>query len=189
MSTTATLAAAFAADPGFIWVLPEEARRVDRLRQIFIGAERHCARVGGVARVDGGAGVGLWSTRDTMEIGFVDAARSRMLLMPFRIGFEAMRRLTRAEAEGDGLVRDSIDGPFAYLMALAVDPAHHGAGLGRRTVEEVERQARTAGHHTLALRTENPRNVSLYEHLGFSVAGRVTAPSSGLEVTAMAKSL
>lgn len=184
-----TLAAAFSTDPGFAWVLPDPATRTADLEWIFAGGERHCRRVGGVATVDGGAGVGLWATRSTMEIGFLDAALAGMLLLPLQIGFGAMGRLTRAEREGDDLVRAAVDGDFAYLMALAVSPRSQGRGVGGRTVALVESQARAAGHRTLALRTENLDNVSLYRHLGFEVVAQAVAEGSGLLVTAMAKSL
>ncbi|MEM9131744.1 MAG: GNAT family N-acetyltransferase [Actinomycetota bacterium] len=190
MSTATTLAAAFERDPGFVWVVPESTpNRLTKLAAIFDGAARHCARVGGVETVDGDAGVGIWSTRSTMEIGFLDAVRSGMFTMPIRIVLGTMGRLSTAERQGDELVRRSVGGEFAYLMALGVDPERKGQGLGRRTVELVEEAARAAGHDTLALRTENVANVPMYRHLGFEVTAAATVEGSGLEVTALAKSL
>lgn len=189
MQPAETLALAFEADPGLVWVLPEQATRQQKLDHVFRSAVAHCERVGGVAEVDGSAGVGVWSTRTTMEIGLLDAIRTRCLTLPLRLGLGPMSRLRHYEREGDDLVRSSVAGEFAYLMALGVDPNRRGEGLGRRTVELVEAQAGRAGHGQLALRTETAANVPMYRHLGFDLVGNGVAATSGLEVWVMTKSL
>lgn len=187
---TDVLTAAFARDPGFAYVLPDDTARPGRLRAIWAAAVRHCERVGGVERAgEDGAGVAVWTDDTTMEIGPVAAVRSGSVALPVRIGPGAMRRLTRMEREGDDLVRDSVQRPFGYLMGLAVHPDAQGRGLARPTVEAVAAAVAARGRPRLALRTENPRNVPLYEHLGFEVAGRLASATTGLEVTAMAMEL
>jgi GNAT superfamily N-acetyltransferase len=189
MKPAETLARAFEFDPGFEWVLPDHTSRRRRLEHVFRSALAHCNRVGGIAEIDGSAAAGIWSTRTTMEIGLFDAVRTGSAALPFRLGVGPMSRLQRHEEEGDGLVRDSVSGDFAYLMALGVDPDRRGEGLGRRVVDLVGAQATSAGHGRLALRTENASNVEMYRHLGFDLMGNGIAATSGLRVWVMARSL
>lgn len=184
-----TLAAAFMTDPGFAWVLPDEAKRLRRLTAIFAGSVAQGTRYGGVVSIDDDRAVGVWMPDERAVIGFADAARGRMLSMPFVVGMASMRRLDRAEKEGEAFLHRHIAKPYAYLMALAVHPDRQGRGLATRVVDDVSDEARSAGYRTLALRTENQRNVDLYRHLGFELHGRHRAPSSGLDVAVMSRPL
>ncbi len=61
--------------------------------------------------------------------------------------------------------------PHHRLVLLAVDPEHHGRGLGHALVAAVvglcENNAASTG---VALDTENPANVPMYRHWGFDAA-------------------
>lgn len=184
-----TLVAAFQGDPGFAWVCPDAARRLEVLRRLFAGALRHGRRRGGVASVDDGRSVGIWLPHDHAVIGLGAAARSGMLLLPLQVGPRTMRRLNRLEHAGMAAVGEAVATPFAYLMALAVDPSRRGRGLATATVRQVEEQAHSAGHRTLALRTELAANVHLYRHLGFEVVNRAKTAEADLETVVLAKSL
>ena len=60
-----------------------------------------------------------------------------------------------------------------YLMLLAVHPEFQGGGCARTLLEALqdrsERHPRSSG---VCLETENPKNVSFYEHIGFRVIAR-----------------
>lgn len=182
-----TLTEAFMSDPGFVWVLPDESQRRERLQQIFTGSVTHARRHGGVVAVDDGRATGVWLPDDRAVVGLVDAARGNMLLFPLRLGLRSMRRLNAAEHDGRDCVQRHVEAPYAYLMALAVHPDHQGRGLASEVMKQVEADARRAGHSTLALRTEEPRNVSLYTHLGFTLHGRHRAAASRLDVAVFSK--
>lgn len=57
-----------------------------------------------------------------------------------------------------------------YVRALAVDPAHRGAGIGTLLMRSLEETARAAGSRRLALdvAARNRRARRLYEHLGMT---------------------
>ena len=66
--------------------------------------------------------------------------------------------------------------PHHRLSLLAVHPRAQGQGYGKALLAEVH--ARVAAHPTsrgTSLDTENPRNVPLYEHLGYHVTHRIAA--------------
>lgn len=184
-----TLAAAFVTDPGFEWILPNVATRLRRLTAIFKGSVTHANRHGGVVSLDDDRAIGVWLPDRRAVIGPADAARGHMLTLPFTIGVTSMQRLNRAEKHGQAFLRLHITTPYAYLMALAVHPDRQGNGLASRVIDEVSDKARSAGFQTLALRTENPRNVDLYRHLGFNLHASHHAPSSHLDVAVMSKPL
>jgi ribosomal-protein-alanine N-acetyltransferase len=64
--------------------------------------------------------------------------------------------------------------PDADLANLAVAPAARGKGIGRRLVENVVDDARTAGIEEIYLevRDSNARAIALYESAGFRACGR-----------------
>ncbi len=137
--------------------------------------------------IDDERAVGVWMPDHRAVIGPADAARGGMLLLPLKVGFASMRRLDRAEKEGESFVHRHLTSPYAYLMALGVHPERQGHGLATRVIEQVSNEARSAGYGTLALRTEHPPNVALYQHLGFHLHARHQAPSSNLDVAVMSK--
>jgi ribosomal protein S18 acetylase RimI-like enzyme len=59
------------------------------------------------------------------------------------------------------------------IDGLAVDPAHHRSGVGRRLVEAATEEARRRGARKLSLRVLGPNTAArrLYEGCGFSVEG------------------
>lgn len=62
----------------------------------------------------------------------------------------------------------------AVIANVAVEPSASGTGLGRALMERAEAETRRRGLAALRLNThvDIPRNVSLYEHLGWHVTGR-----------------
>jgi ribosomal protein S18 acetylase RimI-like enzyme len=82
-------------------------------------------------------------------------------------GSEATRRLERY---GQLMERLRPDDPHFYLFVVGVDPYFQGQGYGRKLLDEVHRISERHSTSTgVALDTENPRNVPLYEHLGYHV--------------------
>jgi ribosomal protein S18 acetylase RimI-like enzyme len=185
----ATLAAAFYEDPGFTWIFPDADKRLAQLLATYTCPVAHAQRHGGVVSLDDGCAVGVWMPSTRAVIGFRDARNLDTLLLPFKVGLSAMGRLNAAERDGEEIVHSHVTGTYAYLMALAVHPDRQGKGLSREVVSEVEHQARGAGFATLVLRTEQPRNVSLYQHLGFELHGTRAARTSGLDVSVFSKPL
>ncbi|HEX9765235.1 MAG TPA: GNAT family N-acetyltransferase [Nitriliruptorales bacterium] len=185
----AVLGGAFQQDPLFEWALPDEARRARALPRIFVGSLRHCARHGGVIEVHDGAAVVCWTDPGHFTVRVGDALRSGMAVAPLWLGVSGARRLQRHEDPVDRRMAGHISPVDAYLMAVGTSPASRGSGLGRECVQAVAQSAKQAGYRSVVLRTENPDNVGLYEHLGFEVIDQWTAEVSGLEVWAFRRPL
>jgi len=184
-----SLVHAFLADPLFAHVFPNEERREQDLRRLFEGSLRHAARVGGVSTVDDGVGTAVWTPRDDMHVSLGAAWRAHMLTLPFAIGPRAMHRLDSYERELDEVTLDAVGGDFAYLWMLGAHPKAQGRGLGRAALEHALNAMRTRGFERCVLRTQQPRNVSLYDYLGFTELRRHTPAWVPLETIIFAKDL
>jgi ribosomal protein S18 acetylase RimI-like enzyme len=63
--------------------------------------------------------------------------------------------------------------PHLYLNMLGVRSVLAGQGIGRRLLDAVHAHSRAEpGSAGVALSTEDPANVALYEHVGYRVLGR-----------------
>ena len=93
------------------------------------------------------------------------------------------------QAQGDGVfvAADESDHPVGYITTrlnaqsgigwipnLAVDPAHHGHGLGRMLIEHAVQFFRTRGMQIAKIETleQNPIGQKLYPSIGFKEVGR-----------------
>lgn len=65
-----------------------------------------------------------------------------------------------------------------YSIAIAIDPAYRGAGLGSRLLAAISERARAAHRETLSL-TSLERNVPFYQKNGFINRGVATSDHAG----------
>lgn len=75
---------------------------------------------------------------------------------------------------------------FAYLYAVATDPAHRGRGLCRALMEDTAAHLTGLGYHGLILVPQKEPLRAMYRKLGFADCGRVssfTAPAEDFPVS------
>ena len=80
-------------------------------------------------------------------------------------------------------------GDFAYLWLLGAHPDAQGRGLGRAALESAVSSMRARGFARCVLRTQQPRNVSLYRYLGFDEFARHTPTWTPLETIIFGRDL
>lgn len=86
-----------------------------------------------------------------------------------RLGREAR---VRYEAFGAACEPLQVDAPHLHLNMVGVRRRAQGRGLGRRLIERVHELSRADPHSVgVTLTTEDPRNLALYEHLGYGIVG------------------
>ena len=68
--------------------------------------------------------------------------------------------------------------PLWHLDSVAVEPGWQGRGIGSALIEFALEQVRESGL-AIVLETGTPRNVPLYERLGFSVVEEADSPEGG----------
>jgi ribosomal protein S18 acetylase RimI-like enzyme len=80
-------------------------------------------------------------------------------------------RVTVAERGGDvvGLIVLGVDDEGFVIDNVAVDPSHHGSGVGRALLQHAEAEARGAGFDSIYLYTHErmTENLALYSRIGF----------------------
>ena len=171
-----TLAAAFADDPLMVHVQPDAHRRRTAVAALCRAAIVHSARHGGVVSHEHAAAVAIWVPVDRMRIEARDALAGGIATLPLRIGLGAFRRLVRHERWTEERIDELAEPGDGYLWMLGVRPSHQGRGLSRRPVETVT--AALGANRTCWLKTEQPDNVSLYEHLGFTLVESNVPPDA-----------
>lgn len=111
-------------------------------------------------------GVALWLLPNNTTMTPGRMYRAGMLSAPFRMGLPAFSRFMGFAGHTDTLHRVAAPMPHYYLFALGVSPSSQGQGIGRRLVSGMLDRADDE-QMPAYLETQSPRNVPLYERLGF----------------------
>jgi GNAT superfamily N-acetyltransferase len=174
----AVLGRAFAADPLYAGVLPDERQRAAALPAIMAAIARYCQRYGACyTTADGVQGAALWNGPGSeitderiMAAGFGDAIA--------RMSEEGSARLLAVVGHLEELRTRALPGPHWYLMVLGVEPARQGQGIGSRLIAPVLAQADAAGLPCY-LETALARDVEFYTRHGFAVLQEGDVPGIG----------
>lgn len=98
------------------------------------------------------------------------------------LGPDALARYEQCSAAWGPLAPDF---PHMHLNMIGVRRASQGLKLGRLLLDHVQEISRsTAGSRGVSLTTELPRNVDLYQHVGYEITGHVQV-APGIETWAL----
>lgn len=130
---------------------------------------------GEVWTIEEGAGGAIWfAPGETPSL--LSSLRAGVLTMPFHFGLEGMKRSASLGAYLAARRAELMPEPHLYLVALGVDPAEQGRGLGRALLRPVLERA-DAEATPCYLETFLERTASFYSRLGFEVVHRDTIPN------------
>ncbi|MBA2598368.1 MAG: GNAT family N-acetyltransferase [Chloroflexia bacterium] len=101
-------------------------------------------------------------------------------------GSAAVARYQAFVADMGGVVGSLAPEPHWHLAWLGVEPGHQGQSIGSTLVRQMTTHADAKGI-ACWLFTFAPRNVPIYEHIGFQVTRDTILPSSGLRLWVMAR--
>jgi len=172
---TATLAAAFAADPLWSWAFPEEG--LAELWRLFVSS---ALRYPWVWVADDNAAASVWIPPGGIELTEAEEASLAPMLEEF-----AGPRAAEIEALLGRLADNHPDQPpHYYLSLLGTHPDHRGKGLGMSLLAEnlamIDSEAMPA-----YLESSNPQNDPRYERLGFVQVGEFHRPDGQLTCATM----
>ncbi|HTD58160.1 MAG TPA: GNAT family N-acetyltransferase [Solirubrobacteraceae bacterium] len=154
------LAKAFFEDPVLGWLMPDDARRLARLRSFFAIELRHLALPRGR----------VWTTSDLAgaALSLPPGAWRVPLRATLLEGTAFGVHLSRAARLGAAMERRHVSEPHYYVRDVGVHPDMQGQGLGsallRPTLERCDREGLPA-----YLEASSERNAALYERLGFQL--------------------
>ena len=140
----------------------------ERLVRLFVMGRVFCEEplfgIGGTDRLEAAAIVSLPETD-----GVPDALTEYRQKVWAGFGQEAR---SRYDDFCNACAQFDIDLPHHHLNMIGVRKANKGSGFGRILVDHViQLSDQHPNSHGVSLSTENPANVSFYEHLGFEVTG------------------
>jgi GNAT superfamily N-acetyltransferase len=168
----ATVAAAFAEDPGWAFIFAEE---YERLAAQFAGA-LFDVRVacGNVWVADDLAAVAMWDSPDGGDAlpGRVEDVWRRYRALAGEVAFARLSSYNDAVARAASAEPHR---PYWYLGVLATHPGRRCEGLASAALEPVLAQADEAGL-ACCLETSTWENRRFYEHRGFTEAMDVVLP-------------
>ena len=159
----------FRQDPAVRWLFPEEADYERHFPRLVHAMGGEAFTLGTAYRMADYSAVALW-----LPPGVESDTDS--ILQVFEDGVPAARREeVLGMAEEMGLHHPDV--PHWYLPFIGVHPARQGRGYGtalmRHALETGERISMLA-----YLESSNPANISLYERMGFEIAGAIRTPTS-----------
>lgn len=172
------LGLAFADDPVFEWLIPDDSARPRRAAQLFAGQTRtHFLGLGGVevAQDDAGriAGATLWAPPGKWHASQASTLRSLPnLIRAFG------RRLGAAGELAEVMAAAHPREPHWYLQAIGTLPSARGLGYGHALLASRLDRCDAEGVPAY-LESSKPENVPYYERFGFEVTGELDATAGG----------
>lgn len=165
----AVLAEAFFDDPVFAWLIPDDTKRLERLRRFFAIELRHMALPRGR----------VWTTSD--RIGAALSTPPGVWRVPLRAtlleGTVFGSRVPRAAKLGAAMERRHLREPHYYVRDIGVLPDMQGKGIGgalmRPTLDRCDQEGLPA-----YLEASSERSAALYERLGFQVKSELRVAHS-----------
>ncbi len=162
------LAQAFQDDPIQRYVTPNDARRAHQLPWTFGAAVRYCFPHGAVYSTPHLDGIACWLPPGSSLTNARGMLRSGKIFAPVWLGPAAFTRFMGVAAYMTAARARIMPLPHWYLLALGVEPARQGGGIGAALLTPVLAQADASGLPCY-LETQLERNVRFYEKCGFAV--------------------
>lgn len=190
-TAASVLGQAFANDPFMTYLLPKSETRVHKLTKLFLPLIRVSQHWNGVEMAPNGGGVLLWipGRAFTWSSKIAEVIRSGLMGLPWSIGVSACKRLQIHDSACEDALKQHAPTDFAYLWVVGVHSDYAGQGLGKQMIQTALDKMRRRGHSVCFLRTENPKNIGLYEHLGFKQVFTETPSASGFQYWLMSQDL
>lgn len=159
----ATLADAFAHEPAFSFILPDEAARRRALKRFFGIVFAEDSRAGALFLTDRAEAVTAWRSPAQMHEGRWEALRTRL---PFLLTFGTA--IGRAVSVGDLIKANLPPQGCWYLHYAGSHSQHRGQGFGGAAIRAGLARA-DAERASAWLETADPANLPLYQSLGFEI--------------------
>ena len=171
----ALLDRAFESDPMLHYLLPDPVKCAKATSRFHGACLRYAQRYGQPAYAPGEAGLALWLPPGQEHLTYPRMIQTGVAQFGLRLGL-ALPRLLKADGILTAMHKKYAPGKHWYLFFLAVDPVHHGKGVGSALLEQGQIRAAEQGV-PVYLETMTQSNVRFYTKRGFVVQEqRTVAP-------------
>lgn len=162
-----------------------ETQRVAMLRKLYDKCVSATDLYGGIVTRQDMLGAAIWLPGENFRLSMLQEIRSGMLLLPFALGVKATLRLMSHENETEGWVRKNAGPQMGYIWNVGVSAHARGRGYSRLLINQCIDQMRMRDITECWLKTDDAKNVPIYEKQGFTVMNHMVAKSSGIGSWAM----
>lgn len=157
-----------------------EAQRTDSLNHLYTRCTSASIKYGGVITTENSRGALIWLSGKNFPLGLWREIKSGMGTIPFNLGAKATLRLVNHDTVPEGWIRKNAGEKMGYIWCIGVNFNERGKGYSRKLIDESISQMRAQGMNEFWLKTEDLKNVIIYEKLGFELAHEMMIKSSGL---------
>lgn len=164
-----------------------EEERAALLLKLYRGCVSAAHIYGGVLITPDELGAVIWLPRKSFPLTLSMEIRSGMWTLPVQLGQRATLRLMNHDRESEGWIKKNVGRQMAYIWCIGVALQARGKGYCRQLIDQSIDQMRLLGLKECWLKTEDPKNVAIYEKLGFVVMNHMVVRSSGIDSWAMRK--
>lgn len=164
-----------------------EAVRAKGLHHLYTHCSKAAVMYGGVKVTPDGQGAVIWLPGGHFPLGVVREIKSGMAAIPFKLGLKATLRLMNHDAEPDSWLKRNASASFGYVWCVGVNIPARGKGYSRLLIEQSIAEMKQKGMDEFWLKTEDPKNVTIYQKLGFETVRHFTVKSSKIPCWVMRK--
>ncbi len=152
---------------------------------------KHCSKAasiyGGVILTPDQQGALIWLPGKHFPLGLMREIKSGMWAIPFTLGAKATLRLMNHDGELDKWIAKHAAQNYGYVWCVGVNDSARGKGYSRQLIEQAITEMRAQGMTEFWLKTEDPKNVTIYQKLGFELVYETVVKSSGVKGWVMRK--
>jgi ribosomal protein S18 acetylase RimI-like enzyme len=133
-----------------------------------------------------GSGVALWLLPNETRMTPWRMFRSGMFSAPFHMGMRDFKAFGAFARHTDTMHREALPEAHYYLFAVGVRADKQGGGVGSSLIRSMFERAKSEDRPVF-LETQSPKNVRIYERLGFEVVSEGVIPGVELRNWGMVK--
>ncbi len=176
------LAAAFSRDPIFNWLTRLNGRAAALNRFFHWVMRERAIPLGETWMTTDGYAAAAWIAPHAEAKP--ENLREELRLLSVLLSLTGVSRFARGAAMAKAMEHAHPPEPYFYLAFVGVAPRFQGTGLGTALLEHTLARV-DAARMPAFLENSNPRNVKLYESLGFRVTSEITARKDAPPLFAM----
>lgn len=164
---TGILSRAFFNDPFYVWIMPDENKRIQQLEWWMSILLKYTLLYGEIHFTEDRKAVAMWLGPDRPIVNDFKIFSMGLILYPIKIGFRNFMRALDISGQWDK-EHKKMNRRHYYLMVIAVEPELQGKGIGSRLMEVGLKKADNDGLECF-LETVTPEDVQFYRKHNFNV--------------------
>jgi ribosomal protein S18 acetylase RimI-like enzyme len=163
----AVLSRAFYNDPYYLWIMPNDERRMAQLHWWMKILLRYTFIYGSIHHTEDHKGIAMWVGPDEPVLHDVKILSMGVIMYPFKIGVRNFLRVLDISGQWNK-EHKKLAKQHYYLMVIGVEPEFQGKGIGSRLMRVGLDRADDAGLECY-LETVTEEDVAFYRKRDFDI--------------------